>query len=604
MPRDNGRCLIKYLAAAYGVIFIYLSGNCQDVVKADSLIDMLSSNETIDRETLPLLLEIAYYHPNTITSLRYANEALAWAEKFEEPLLQAKAYEEIGLSERLLGNQVKSVAASLNALKIARGIGASEVATSVLVQLGTNAVNDQDYDMAIDYLWQANQIYEKEKKPLFLGFTMVNLGEVYRLNQQWDSAVYCFEVGLRIGDSLNRNDIRSYALGNLGMVFRAQGRRVEARSLLSRSLSLVEELGDPYTHSVYLAEMALIDQEESHTYLAESKFIEALALAQKYQLKEQVRDISKMLVVFYKQQQAYDKALSYQERYQIYQDSLVDGANIRKVEQLKANYEIEQKELEINHLSERHAQEKRKKLSILIVLVVFIGLSVLLFRSNRQKNQVNVALNHQKQELAMREEDKALLLKELNHRVKNNLQMISSLLHLQGHELQGHPAGEAIMEGRYRVDALALIHQKLYREAAYTKIPLKDYVEELVLSLVYSFGDQVMTKLEVEDVDMGVDQVIPLALILNELVTNALKYAFESIQEPVLTVFLYVEAEQVVLVVQDNGVGFKVDDNGSSFGIKLVYSLSEQLKASIINTMKEGTRWIIRLPRFPVALVT
>lgn len=571
----------------------------QNVNKADSLISRLHSVYLSEAERFEVLRKISAEHPNAVLALQYAYQALDLAEDMGEPLLQARAYEEIGLNERLLGNNVKSVAASLKALEIAGLNGAEELKAPIWAQLGANAINDGDYEQAIRYFKRVKGTYENENNVFHTALTDINLGEAYRLNQQLDSAVFCFKEAWSIGDSLNDRVVTSYALGNLGMVYNAQGRLEEAEKALEISLKLAQQLGDPYTHAVYLSELGVVAKKEQHWSQAETNLVDALHLAQANGLKEQVRDFSALLVSFYKQQKNYLQALTYQELFQVYQDSLVNKANVQKMEQVKANYQIDQRELEISHLNVVNAQEKQQKLLMLLILVVFVGLSVLLYRSNRQKVQVNGVLTHQKEMLAKREEEKALLLKELNHRVKNNLQMISSLLNLQSHELKGHPAEAAITAGRYRVDAMALIHQKLYREDVHTKIPLKEYIEELMHNLVYGFQSQVTLSLEIEEVDLSIDQAIPLALIINELVTNALKYAFVEITQPMLAVILHLENEYIVLKVRDNGVGFAEDGSGTShsFGIKLVNSLIQQLKARAQLTNDQGVLWSIVLPK-------
>ncbi len=570
----------------------------QDIRKADSLISLLKNEHLTESEWCNIALHIAHNHPNASVSLNYAREAITKASALGDVELQARLYEEIGAIQRVLGNHPESTKASLQALTLFEKIGRNDLKSAVLVQLGSNAVSDEDYSQAIEFFRQAMRYYESTNQGIFIAMVQLNMGEAYRLNDKTDSAVLKFQKSLSINDSLNHVGIESYALGNLGMTYNAMGKLEQARELLNQSLDFVNELGDPYTHAVYLAELALIDQKERFWIAAEKGFLDALQIAKDHSLKEQIRDISEMLVNYYKQSSDFEKALAYQEQFQVYQDSLVNKENVQELERVKANFEISQRDVEIAILNERDTLRRQQTFAAIGAMTLFLGLSLLLYRSNRAKQKVNHTLAIQKEEIRQREAEKALLLKELNHRVKNNLQMISSLLNLQGSELKGHPAEAAISAGKFRVDALALIHQKLYREDLHTTINLKDYVEELVLNLCYSFDDRLKPDLEVTAIDLSIDQAIPLALIVNEWVTNALKYAYEGVGEPVILVRIIQESNRLQLLVKDNGVGISKHslENHTSFGLKLVYSLGKQLKADLNYTYDRGSLWTLSVP--------
>lgn len=570
----------------------------QNIRIADSLSALLENEQLSESEWINIALHIAHNHPNSIVSLTYSQQALVKAKSIGNLELQARLYEEIGSVQRLLGNNLESTKASFQALELFEQIGREDLKSAILVQLGNNAVSDEDYYQAISYFREANTYYQSTHQSMFIAMIQLNMGEAYRLNNIPDSAVLNFQISLKINDTLNHPGIESYALGNLGMTYNTLGRLKEARSALNQSLALVNNLGDPYTHATYLADLALIDQKEKNWKQAETGFTEAFQIAENNGLKEQVRDISEMLAGFYKLQGNFEQALSYQELFQVYQDSLVNKENVQELERLKSNHEISRKEAEITQLTEQERQRKRQVYAAMSVATILIGLSLLLYRNIREKQKANLTLITQKEVIRTREEEKALLLQELNHRVKNNLQMISSLLNLQGSELKGHPAEAAIAAGKFRVDALALIHQKLYREDIHTTIPLKDYIEELVLNLCYSFDDQVKPRLEIAPISLSIDQAIPIALIVNEWVTNALKYAYIGISEPDLKVLLDEEKGYLKLQVKDNGIGIpdKLTEGQSSFGLKLVHSLSKQLKAKVDSDVMKGTSWTMTIP--------
>ncbi|MDA3878780.1 MAG: sensor histidine kinase [Prolixibacteraceae bacterium] len=264
------------------------------------------------------------------------------------------------------------------------------------------------------------------------------------------------------------------------------------------------------------------------------------------------------------------------------------------MEKMQSRFELNKKEEEIDALSWLNKLQRLLAYFLASGIVVFLVLVFLLMRKNQRISEFNHRLNLQKQLLENSEKEKSLLLRELNHRVKNNLQMVSSLLNLQARQLDGHPAAEALKAGRYRVEALTLIHQKLYREDVETKIDLKEYVDELSNNLVMNFGQNFQLNLELDSMLIKIDRAIPVGLIINELVTNALKYSGVKQVFPVLSIILKHKDGKGIIIIKDNGEGLSDDfdfTKTTSFGIKLVNSLVKQLNGTIEWDNQGGTTW-------------
>ena len=191
------------------------------------------------------------------------------------------------------------------------------------------------------------------------------------------------------------------------------------------------------------------------------------------------------------------------------------------------------------------------------------------------------------------------LLRELHHRVKNNLQVISSLLGLQSNRLENVAAQKAVNEGKERIRTMSLIHQKLYQYDDVTALNIKDYVESLVmeLSISYDFTEKSELIIEVPDINMDADTALPIGLIINELVTNAFKYAFDDRQLASLAVKLQTEDQKNYrLIIGDNGKGLPEGFDLSrvdSFGLKLVQLLVKQLNGSLIINQNNGLHFEI-----------
>jgi two-component sensor histidine kinase len=196
--------------------------------------------------------------------------------------------------------------------------------------------------------------------------------------------------------------------------------------------------------------------------------------------------------------------------------------------------------------------------------------------------------------------EKEVLLKEIHHRVKNNLAVVQSLLNLQAGKIKDPQAQEAFKESRDRIRSMALVHEKLYQSPDLAHIDMADYLRDLSTRLFYSSQvspDKVKLKLEMEGVQIGIDTAVPMGLILNELISNALKHAFPGGREGKIRVGLArVDGGMIRLTVENNGIGFpeEVDfRKAESMGFQVVTALVEQLGGTIEMKRDKGTVFTI-----------
>jgi PAS domain S-box-containing protein len=196
--------------------------------------------------------------------------------------------------------------------------------------------------------------------------------------------------------------------------------------------------------------------------------------------------------------------------------------------------------------------------------------------------------------------EKEVLLKEIHHRVKNNLQVISSLLSLQSAQIKDPVTVQLFRDSQNRVRSMALIHEKLYQSHDLARIDFKGYVQSLSSYLVRSFAAEargITFRLDVDPIELGIDQAIPCGLIINELVSNSLKYAFPNDRKGEVSIsFRKEKGNQFCLEVGDNGVGFPAHidfQNTASLGLQLVNSLVKQLDGTVELRRSGGTEFHI-----------
>ena len=286
----------------------------------------------------------------------------------------------------------------------------------------------------------------------------------------------------------------------------------------------------------------------------------------------------------------------------------------RQAEELAVRYETERKEKEIQLRDQRIAilqqadqlRQSHLRQTMLVQRMTIAGIGVLLViagllvRQNRQRKKMNRLIGQKNDVITSKNEmlvrvltEKEWLLKEVNHRVKNNLQTVISLLETQGKYLKNE-ALEAIVSSQHRINAVLLLHQKISQAGNDAMIEMSGYLDDIVQYLRESFDDPecVRWQLDIQPLQVGLRQAVPIALIVNESVTNSLKHAFPAGRQGVIAIRFRQDEEQVLLSVSDNGIGLgrSAEEAASeSLGIGLMLGLGRELRGNIQIQSDNGT---------------
>jgi two-component sensor histidine kinase len=318
----------------------------------------------------------------------------------------------------------------------------------------------------------------------------------------------------------------------------------------------------------------------------------------------------------------YPAAIGHYQRYVALRDSLLTESKSREIEQLMIQYESEKKDQDLK-LKEKNIQLLTKQgklqqqqlaqaqmirngtIAGAVMLVLLLGLGYNRYRLKQQSNQLLEAKQREinqkntflEQLLGEKEgllEEKEWMLKEIHHRVRNNLQIVISLLNSQAANLSDDPALSTIKESQHRVQAMALIHQKLYQSEQVARVEMASYINDLVVYLrdAYTHLTPVRFNLSVEPLELDVTLAVPLGLIINEAVSNALKYAFPGDDGGTVTLRLHPAAGNTYeLVIADDGAGLPPGyepARSRSLGMTLLHGLSEQLGGQLRITGSPG----------------
>jgi two-component sensor histidine kinase len=264
-------------------------------------------------------------------------------------------------------------------------------------------------------------------------------------------------------------------------------------------------------------------------------------------------------------------------------------------------------------LQKQSEVDKSRKITYLSIaaLVLALALALSFYRGYKNTQKTNLTIRQQKKEAEEKNEmienslkEKEILLKEIHHRVKNNLQIISSLLNLQAKGLKDEDTKKMMSEARSRISSMALIHQKIYQSGNLGSVDLQTYIEQMVQSVEAMFSSKsrnISYYINTHGISLDIDTSIPLGLIINELLTNIYKYAFVNRDAGMIVITMETKTEtELELKVSDNGVGLPADFEttaANSLGLKLVKGLANQIKGSVQFENKNGAHCSITIKK-------
>lgn len=315
-----------------------------------------------------------------------------------------------------------------------------------------------------------------------------------------------------------------------------------------------------------------------------------------------LQQVYQELAIAYAATNDYKNAYTAFLQHDLLEDSVFTAESDQRVTTLQTEFEVAQKESTIKTQEQSISLQKNIQLLTLGAAAMLVILLLLLYRNYRSKKNANTKLEvfnelleQQNIQLDKRNADNELLLKEIHHRVKNNLEIVSGLLALQAAQID-HPSAQAVMQAsQNRVLSMGIIHQKLYQKGNLAAIEMKDYFQNLGESILDTFdiADRIDIVCEMQPTELDVDTAVPLGLIANELLTNALKYAFTEDKRGEIMISLSASANknEFVFKLADNGIGKpeNVASKGTGFGSNLVNLLVQQLEGKMTTDNSNGT---------------
>lgn len=498
---------------------------------------------------------IEYAYGKTQDAINYYLTAIPYLQSDKKRLILTGVYRSIGNVFESLKNNEKAKEYALKSLEIAKQYKYNREISFGNTLLGAVYFREGKIEEAKKAFESTIPYYKKRRMYDFLIKTYSNLIDIYLVEENIKQAKSYLDLASKIIDKAGSNSFMIRYYGTALNYFIRVKDQANAKVNLDKLKTLIKNDGSNSDKLSYLK--------------AKSNFERRFGF--------------------------YSQALTTLDEHNKYKDSLYYIKQSEIVHDLEGKYKSQEQNKEIALLNTENelkaSRLSKQRLTIyggLFALIVFGLLAIFIYRLYKKVELQNKVIKN-----ALEEKD--TLLREIHHRVKNNLQVVSSLLALQSKYVLDDVALSALKEGQDRVQSMALIHQDLYENEDMTGVNTHIYLEQLLENLFDSYNideDNISYQLDVDEIILDIDTMIPLGLIINELVSNALKHGFKNEGLGEVYVALKEKQNALYLEVSDNGVGVEniEDIRHKSFGFELIQAFAKKLKADMKITSEEGLK--------------
>lgn len=520
---------------------------------------------------------------------------------------QATTLFKIGWVHKRRGEIELALKADLDALKLMESIDDKLGIAGAYSRISEDLNKQGRHNEALAYALRTIELSKKNKFNEELVYAYTSAGDTYMAMGNFKASYDYFDQALTLAKSLGFSiyDIINFT-NNRANALKRMGNYEEALKEYKSAYAKAEEVN--YENAMYviianLGEVNLLlgNYEDALTYQLKTVALQE-AEGDVSNLTENYGHVSSI----YEKLGNYPRALEFERKARAMRDSTAKMESDKTMSTLLTQFETEKKDATIKLQNATINQQKKTKVLYIILssLLTFILFGLFYYYKKRQKK--NQKLQQLNLELDTKNKQNELLIKEIHHRVKNNLELVKSLLALQSEQLEDSKTKEAMIASQNRVQSMGIIHQKLYQGENLKSIEMKDYFLNLSEGILDSFNAEDKVKIEcaMDRLKLDVDTAVPIGLIVNELLTNALKYAFpENGKGNILISLSQSSPETLTLKVADNGIGKRVASSakGTGFGTQLIQLLTQQLEGNMIEEYDNGTSILFQFKTKPAA---
>lgn len=601
------------------------------------------------------------YNQSSKISIDYLQKALSVYQSIPDSNGILNSYYNLGSFYSSFEDYAQAIIHFKLAASIGEVVGNQQMLGKVYNNLGLIYQYSGHYDKANEYQFMALKIKEETKDPT-LSFTHFNIGLNYFQQELYDESLAQYMFVLEIFKAQNDRKRTALCYKNMGDVYAMLSNYEKATEMYNQGFGINTSLGDKEAISEYYYSIGKLLKLQKEWYAAYEKVSQAIRIfpekGSQRQLFFMYSSIAEIMLESHQQTndgkdlvvainnghgmlnianstkaislqnkayeilyRAYDlkgdrsQALKFTKLFISSQDSLLSEQKQKAISEMQTLFEVDKKALEIDLLNSendlittelKHSDKLRKSqtrwiygliggISLVSILVFLI------YYYYKKTKESNTKLEFQNKTITKQKQEKEILLNEIHHRVKNNLQIVSGLLEMQSYTTDNNLLKEKLKDSQRRIQSIANVHNILYTNDQDVDINFSDFVDRLtdqIFSGLKGSSDEISLDINIPvEIKFNIDLIIPLGLILNELFTNALKYAFCGGQAGKLSVQLELVERKYILTIKDNGPGVKGKSSpfeNQSMGMMIIKSLAQQIKSELDYSYEKGAIFTLR----------
>ena len=521
------------------------------------------------------------------SAILFLNKAIDGYAKVNDKRGQANTAFKLAWVLKRNGEKEKAMEADISGLRLMEQLDDKNGIATAYVHISDGLTRQGRMKESMEYAHKALEMCETYKLSHEMVYAWFNFGNAFIATGDNQQSLENYHKAVETGRSLNFDPVfQIHFIGGRGNALKRLNRYREALADYNYMLSKAKEINYVNAIAVAIANLGEVSILNGNYSGALKYQLETVRLQERDSNLTNLTENYMHVSTIYEKLGNYQQALLYQQKALRMRDRVSSVRSDTAMSRLLTQYQTEKKEATITAQQNEISQQRKVQWLSSGVAVLLAGLLVVGYRSLRNRSRNNKLL-------AAKNAENELLLKEIHHRVKNNLEVVSSLLALQSAQIDDLGTKEAMLAGQNRVHSIGLVHQKLYQGKNLGAIEMKDYFLNLSESILDSFGAENRVKIEfaMEKINVDIDAAVPLGLIVNELLTNTLKYAFPNNQNGSVLIKLEKQTNGILhLEVSDNGIGKSGVTHGSGFGGQLVSLLTRQLNGSMREENENGTR--------------
>jgi two-component sensor histidine kinase len=569
------------------VSFIFSSSLAQN----DTIFRQLEKLKGIEKVKYLNTVADSYLHISPKQAKAFAQQALEIAQHEKTDTLIVISSSQIASVYFQEGDYDKAMSMYLEILKLSKKIDYYKGMSNSYNNIGNIYYMKEENQQAFNYYSLSLELEKKMGYDLGIGESYENIAIVLDNQKKYKESLEYYAKALEYYKKANKNDYLPQLYNNIGVSYRSQNNLQKALEYFYLALEQNQKLGQ-------IESLAYNWQNIGAIYLKQGKINVALESFEKSnvigkEFKDIVKGNYEYLAEAYSKKEDFQNAYNFQKKFTQLKDSLFSKESEQRIAELEGKYQNEKKQQEIESLqknSEIQSLEISKKNIIIyattVISILALGLTFLFYNRYQLKHKSNVLLMKANEQIQQSVKEKEVLLQEVHHRVKNNLQLVSSLLAWQSEFVQDNQFQQLIEENIARIKSMALVHENLYISPNLSEVAVKEYLHNIITYLQQSFDtkNDITIEYQIAPVLLNAQQIIPIGLIVNELISNAYKYAFSGISQGQISVTFEEQFNHYYLKISDTGNGLPNDYKEKlkkSLGLQLVQMLVRQLRGQL-----------------------